>query len=136
MKKTFLKKLLIAFSALTLLVYGTIYACADGDWGWSFDSNFTPETFVDKSYSPLFLSSDVFYGIGFDTEHLTRFNSENVKDWSAYLEGKINEKDLSFFLTDSSSADVADLFMFYKKGKANKTSEKWNKKIKLDDSKT
>nr|WP_315151822.1 hypothetical protein [uncultured Flavobacterium sp.] len=136
MKKTFLKKLLIAFSALTLLVYGTIYACADGDWGWSFDSNFTPETFVDKSYSPLFLSSDVFYGIGFDTEHLTRFNSENVKDWSAYLEGKINEKDLSFFLTDSSSADVADLFMYYKKGKANKTSEKWNKKIKLDDSKT
>jgi hypothetical protein len=136
MMQPFLKKLLIAFSALTLLVYGTIYACSDGDWGWSFDSNFTPETFVDKSYSPLFLSSDVFYGIGFDTEHLTRFNSENVKDWSAYLEGKINEKDLNFFLTDSSSADVADLFMFYKKGKANKTSEKWNKKIKLDDSKT
>ncbi|PJJ10454.1 hypothetical protein CLU83_3876 [Flavobacterium sp. 1] len=136
MKKTFLKKLLIVFSALTLLVYGTIYACSDGDWGWSFDSNFTPETFVDKSYSPLFLSSDVFYGIGFDTEHLTRFNSENIKDWSAYLENRINEKDLNFFLTDSSSADVADLFMYYKKGKANKTSEKWNKKIKLDDSKT
>nr|WP_315198207.1 hypothetical protein [uncultured Flavobacterium sp.] len=136
MKKTFLKKLLIAFSGLTLLVYGTIYACSDGDWGWSFDSNFTPETFVDKSYSPLFLSSDVFYGIGFDTEHLTRFNSENIKDWSAYLENKINEKDLTFFLTDSSSADVADLFIYYKKGKANKTSEKWNKKIKLDDSKT
>ncbi|PKB17007.1 hypothetical protein [Flavobacterium sp. 5] len=136
MKKTFLKKLLIAFSGLTLLVYGTIYACADGDWGWSFDSNFTPETFVDKSYSPLFLSNDIFYGIGFDTEHLTRFNNENVKDWSAYLEGKINEKDLTFFLADSSSADVSNLFMYYKKSKANKTSEKWNKKIKLDDSKT
>nr|WP_315253401.1 hypothetical protein [uncultured Flavobacterium sp.] len=136
MMQPFLKKLLIAFSALTLLVYGTIYACSDGDWGWSFDSNFTPETFVDKSYSPLFLSSDVFYGIGFDTEHLTRFNSENVKDWSAYLEGKINEKDLNFFLIDSSSADVTDLFMYYKKGKSNKASEKWNKKIKLDDSKT
>lgn len=135
MIQPFLKKLLIAFSALTLLVYGTIYACSDGDWGWSFDSNFTPETFVDKSYSPLFLSSDVFYGIGYDTEHLTRFNNENIKDWSAYLEGKINEKDLVFFMTDSSSADVADLFMFYKKGKANKVSEKWNKKIKLDDSK-
>lgn len=134
MKQLFLKKLLIAFSALTLLVYGTIYACSfDGDW--SFDSNFTPETFVDKSYSPLFLSTDVFYGIGFDTEHVTRFNSENIKDWSGYLESKINEKDLTFFLTDSSSADVANLCMYYKKGKANKTSEKWNKKIKLDDSK-
>jgi len=135
MIQPFLKKLLIAFSALTLLVYGTIYACSDGDWGWSFDSNFTPETFVDKSYSPLFLSSDVFYGIGFDTEHLTRFNSENIKDWAAYLEDRINEKDLTFFLTDSSSADVSNLHMYYKKGKPNKTSEKWSKKIKLDDAK-
>jgi len=135
MKKTFLKKLLIAFSALVLLVYGTIYACSDGDWGWSFDSNFTPETFVDKSYSPLFLSTDIFYGIGFDTEHRTRFDNENIKDWSAYLESRINEKDLNFFLTDSSSADVSNLFMYYKKNKANKTSEKWNKTIKLEDSK-
>ena len=71
MTKPFLKKLLIAFSALTLLIYGTIYACGGGDdWGWSFDSNFTPETFVDKSYAPLFLSSDIFYGIGFDTVNL------------------------------------------------------------------
>ncbi|WP_264566305.1 hypothetical protein [Flavobacterium sp. N3904] len=135
MKKAFLKKLLIAFSALTLLVYGTIYACADGDWGWSFDSNFTPETFVDKSYSPLFLSTDVFYGIGFDTEHITRFNNEIIEDWSVFLESKINKKDLTFFLTDSSSADVSSLVAYYKNGKANKFSEKWNKKIKLSDSK-
>ncbi|MDR6844789.1 hypothetical protein [Flavobacterium granuli] len=135
MIQPFLKKLLIAFSALALLVYGTIYACADGDWGWSFDSNFTPETFVDKSYSPLFLSTDVFYGIGFDTEHRTRFNSENIKDWSTYLEGKINEKDLTFFLTDSSSTDVADLNIYYKKGKTNKWTEKWNKKFNINDSK-
>ena len=135
MKKRFLKKLLIAFSAIILFIYGTIYACGGGDWGWSFDSNFTPETFVDKSYSPLFLSGDVFYGIGFDTEHLTRFNEENIKDWSTYLENKINQKDLTFFLTDSSSADVANLFLYYKRGKANKYSEKWNKKLKLDDGK-
>ncbi|OOG71144.1 hypothetical protein [Flavobacterium sp. A45] len=135
MKKAFLKKLLIAFSALALLVYGTIYACADGDWGWSFDSNFTPETFVDKSYSPLFLSTDVFYGIGFDTDHRTRFNSENIKDWSTYLEGKIDEKDLTFFLTDSSSTDVADLVVYFKKGKTTKWTEKWNKKFNLNDNK-
>jgi hypothetical protein len=135
MKKAFLKKLLIAFSVISLLVYGTIYACADGDWGWSFDSNFTPETFVDKSYSPLFLSTDIFYGIGFDTEHRTRFNSENIKDWSTYLEGKINEKDLTFFLTDSSSTDVSDLNIYYKKGKTNKWTEKWNKKFNINDSK-
>lgn len=136
MKTAFLKKLLTAFSAVGLLVYGTIYACSDGDWGWSFDSNFTPETFVDNSYSPLFLSSDFFYGIGHDTEHTTRFNSENIKDWSGYLEGKINDKDLTFFLTDSSRIDVSNLFLFYKKGKPNKYSEKWIKKIQLDETKT
>lgn len=136
MKTTFLKKLLIAFSSIALLVYGTIYACADGDWGWSFDSNFAPETFVDKSYSPLFLSSDFFYGIGHDTEQITRFNNENIKDWFAYLENKITEKDLKFFLTDSSSADVATLDLYFKKGKSNKTVEKWAKSIKLEDKKT
>ncbi|WP_348799124.1 hypothetical protein [Flavobacterium adhaerens] len=135
MKKTFLKKLLIAFSAFIFLIYGTIQACADGGWDWLFDSNFTPETFVSKSYSPLFLSTDMFYGIGYDTEHVSRFNDENIKDWNGYLEGKINEKDLKFFLTDSSSADVSDLYLFYKKGKPNKVSEKWNSKIKLEDNK-
>lgn len=134
MKKTFLKKLLIAFSSLIFLVYGAIYACGGGDdWGWSFDSNFTPETFVDKSYSPLFLSSDVFYGIVFDTEHRTRFDSENIKDWSNYLDGKIDEKDLAFFLTDSSSADVSNLMLYFKNLRPNKESEKWKNKIKLDD---
>lgn len=136
MKKTFIKKLLIAFSSLTFLIYGTIYACSFDDWGWSFDSNFTPETFVDKSYSPLFLSSDFFYKIGFDTEQVSRFNTENIKDWSTYLEGSINEKELTFFLTDSSSADVTNLNLYFKKGKPNKTSEDWSKKLKLEDQKT
>ncbi|WP_281324362.1 hypothetical protein [Flavobacterium sp. IMCC34518] len=135
MMQPFLKKLLIAFSTISLLVYGTIYACSDGDWGWSFDSNFAPETFVDKSYSPLFLSTDFFYEIGYDTEHRTRFNSDNIKDWNTYLEGKIKEKELTFFLTDSSSADVADLMVYYKKEKPNKVSEKWNKKFKLSEAK-
>ncbi|WP_281238614.1 hypothetical protein [Flavobacterium praedii] len=135
MMQPFLKKLLIAFSTISLLVYGTIYACSDGDWGWSFDSNFAPETFVDKSYSPLFLSTDFFYEIGYDTEHRTRFNSDNIKDWNTYLERKINEKELAFFLTDSSSADVADLMVYYKKEKPNKVSEKWNKKFKLSEAK-
>ena len=107
MKKISSSKLLLVFSTIGLLIYSVIYACSDnGDWGWAFDSNFTPETFVDKSYAPLFLSSDVFYGIGFDQEHNTRFNDEIVADWSAYLKGSMNEKDVKFFLIDSSAADV------------------------------
>ena len=50
MKKISSSKLLLVFSAIGLFVYSIIYACSDnGDWGWAFDSNFTPETFVDKS---------------------------------------------------------------------------------------
>ncbi|TDD99858.1 hypothetical protein [Flavobacterium cellulosilyticum] len=137
MKKTFLRKLLLGFSTILLFVYGVIFACGGGeDWGWFFDSNFAPETFVDKSYSPLFLSQEVFYGIGFDTEHTTRFNDENSADWTTFLGDNIPAKDLTFFLTDSSSADVKGLTAFFKYKKTNKFSVKWKNKIKLNDSKT
>ncbi len=133
MKKTFLKKLLLAFSIAILLVYGAIYACAGGDdWGWSFDSNFTPETFVDKSYSPLFLSSDFFYNYS-DNEHNTRFNDEMVVDWSNHLKEGAAKEAVKFFLVDSSAKDVAKLYVFYKTKKNNPTSIKWAKKIKLTD---
>ncbi|MNS08316.1 hypothetical protein D3C72_397750 [compost metagenome] len=136
MKKTFLKKLLVAFSAAVLFIYGTIYACGGGDdWGWIFDSNFTPEAFVDKSYSPLFLSSDVFYGVGFDNEQTSRFNDEIIADWSQYLNGKMDKNDVQFFLTDSSRLDVDELHAFYSTKKPNRTSEKWKSKINLKESK-
>ena len=75
MKRIFLNKLFLVSSVALFAVYGIIYACGGGD-DWDFfgyNSNFTPETFTDKSYSPLFLSGDVFYGIGFDTQHNSRF---------------------------------------------------------------
>ena len=66
MKKILLSKLFLVSSAVLLSAYGIIYACAGGD-DWDFfgyNSNFTPETFADQSYSPLFLSGGIFYGIG------------------------------------------------------------------------
>jgi hypothetical protein len=71
MKTTFLKNCVLVFSACCLFFYGILYACG-GDWDWDYNENssFTPETFVDKSYSPLFFSNYQYcYGIGFDTEH-------------------------------------------------------------------
>ena len=136
MKKIFSRTLALVFSTIALMVYAVIYACGGGDdWGWSFDSNFTPETFVDKSYSPLFLSSEIFYGIGFDQEHNSRFNDEIVADWSAYLKGNMNEKDVKFFLIDSSAADVIKLNSFLVSKKSNPTVAKWAKKIDLKDKK-
>ena len=134
MKKTFLSKLLLGFSAILLLVYGTIYACSDGDWGWSFDSNFAPEAFVDESYTPLFLSQDFFY-TGFDTEHNSRFNDEIVQDWETFLKGKMDAKSVKFFLIDSSTTDIDKLQNFFKTQKSNPVSNKWSKKIDLNDRK-
>ncbi len=136
MKKISSSKLLLVFSAIGLFVYSIIYACSDnGDWGWAFDSNFTPETFVDKSYSPLFLSSDVFYGIGFDQEHNTRFNDDIVSDWSAYLKGSLSEKEVKFFLVDSSATTVANIYSFLSTKKSNASVTKWSKLINLKDKK-
>lgn len=149
MKKIFLSKLFLISSTSLLFVYGIIYACADGDFGYFEDSNFTPETFVDESYKPLFLSGDIFYGIGFDTEHNSRFNDDIKLDWQTYLKGKADAATISYFLigadepksydekdrTLENKTEIEQLHVFFKTKKENKTSLKWGKKISLKEDK-
>ncbi|OIV43469.1 hypothetical protein [Flavobacterium johnsoniae] len=151
MKRIFLSKLFLGFSAAFLFVYGIIYACAGGD-DWDFfgyNSNFTPETFADKSYSPLFLSGGIFYGIGFDTQHNSRFNKDIKSDWAAYLKGKIDTTTVNYFLigdeklnyySDNKNAiknkeEITSLHVYYKNKKENAASVKWGKKMPLKDEK-
>ncbi|MBE8727294.1 hypothetical protein [Flavobacterium hungaricum] len=151
MKRIFLSKLFLGFSAAFLFVYGIIYACAGGD-DWDFfgyNSNFTPETFADKSYSPLFLSGGIFYGIGFDTQHNSRFNAAIKSDWAAYLKGKIDTTTVNYFLigdenlnyysdnknTIKNKEEITNLHGYYKNKKENAASVKWGKKIPLKDEK-
>ncbi|WP_276379791.1 hypothetical protein [Flavobacterium sp. H4147] len=151
MKRIFLNKLFLVFSVGLLSVYGIIYACAGGD-DWDFfgyNSNFTPETFADKSYSPLFLSGGIFYGIGFDTEHNSRFNKNIKSDWASYLKGKADTTTVNYFLIGDervryysddkkqikNKEEVTQLHVFYKNKKDNSVSLKWGKKINLKDDK-
>jgi hypothetical protein len=151
MKRIFLNKLFLSFSLALLSIYGIIYACAGAD-DWDFfgyNSNFTPETFADKSYSPLFLSGGIFYGIGFDTQHNSRFNGSIKSDWANYLKGKVDTTTVNYFLigdekpryySDDKNAiknkeEITDLHVFYKSKKENKSSQKWGKKINLKDEK-
>lgn len=151
MKRIFSNKLFLVFSVGLLSVYGVIYACAGGD-DWDFfgyNSNFTPETFADKSYSPLFLSGSIFYGIGFDTEHNSRFNKNIKSDWALYLKGKADTTSVNYFLIGDekpryysddkngikNKEEISDLHVFYKTKKENKTVQKWNKKLNLKDEK-
>jgi hypothetical protein len=151
MKRIFLSKLFLGFSTAFLFVYGIIYACAGGD-DWDFfgyNSNFTPETFADKSYSPLFLSGGIFYGIGFDTQHNSRFNKDIKSDWAAYLKGKIDTTTVNYFLigdeklnyysdnknTIKNKEEITSLHVYYKNKKENAASVKWGKKMPLKDEK-
>lgn len=139
MKKIFLNKLFLVFSTVLLFIYGVIHACGGGDWfeGWYYNSNFTPEAFVDKSYSPLFLSGDVFYGIGFDDIHNSRFNEEITSDWQNYLKGKMNPEEVkAFLLEDERKIKVEELYFFFKNKNKNESSITFASKINLKESKT
>jgi hypothetical protein len=150
MKRIFLNKLFLVSSTVLLFAYGVIYACSDnGDWDFlNYNSNFTPETFADKSYSPLFLSGSIFYGIGFDTQHNSRFNDNIKSDWSNYLKGKADTATVNYFLigdetsiyssekkTAQNKTDITQLHVFFKSKKENQTSLKWGKKINLKEAK-
>jgi len=137
MKTNFLKKLLITFSISLSASIGILFACAGGDWDWFGYSSFTPETFVDKSYSPLFYSAnEMFYGIGYDYEYSNRFNDEIKSDWASYLNNNLNQDQLSYFLlNDSSKADVEGIYQFVSKNVKNDFFTKWNGKINLTDQK-
>ncbi|MBK0369798.1 hypothetical protein [Flavobacterium agrisoli] len=138
MKQRFTKKLAIVFSVALVSVYGIMYACAGGDWDFDFkwSTNFAPETFADASYAPLFLSGDFFYEIGFDRDHNSRFNEQNIRDWQTYLKEKMTEKEIRFFLTDTSRQHVAGLDLYFKTKKQNAFSQLWYSRIDLKDKKT
>jgi hypothetical protein len=111
MKTKTLKKLLITFSISLAAGFGIVWACAGGDESWYGFSDFTPENFTEPSYKPLLYAPYVmFYDINYDESNNTRFSSEIVKDWSEFLNGKMKESDVRYFLlSDSSKADVESL---------------------------
>lgn len=139
MIKTFSRKLLLIFSGALLFSYGVIQACGGGDWldDWyySYTSNFTPEAFVEESYSPLFLSGEVFYGIGFDDTHNSRFNDEITSDWENYLKGAMPTEVVKFFIIEESAADVNALDSYYSTNKSNAIVAKWTTKMALENDK-
>ncbi|THF50478.1 hypothetical protein E6C50_09620 [Flavobacterium supellecticarium] len=106
-----LKKWLLGCSLLAGVTYTVIYACSDiGDWGYYYLSNFTPEAYVDKSYSPLFYSGDIFY-TGYDGDFTGRFNDAIVTEWDGYLNGKIKKEDIAYFIAnDSASTELLNLY--------------------------
>lgn len=113
MKTTSTKKLAALFSLAALTLYGIVMACADMDWGYDYDSSFTPEVYVDASYAPLFFAPrDVFYDIVFEDKYTMRFNDALVADWVTYLKGSplTDVQIREMLLNDDVKKDVIDAY--------------------------
>ncbi|HXB09911.1 MAG TPA: hypothetical protein VNW04_22460 [Puia sp.] len=81
-------------------------ACA-GDWGPEYGtSSFTPEVFVDSSYSPFFYSEQFYYGISHDETHITRWKYENIGDWGEWLGKSTSRYEELDYLLDSAQTPL------------------------------
>jgi hypothetical protein len=107
MKEMFSKKHLTTLISTFTVGTGIILACA-GDWGPEYGtSSFTPEAFVDSGYRPFFYSSySLYYDIGYDTKHDSRFNESNVNDWSTYLGSGAPVAELQHLLNTATFASI------------------------------
>ncbi|MFT3680912.1 MAG: hypothetical protein QM791_11605 [Ferruginibacter sp.] len=109
MKWIFTKKFWISFISILLTGAGIVLACG-GDWGPEYGiSNFTPEAFVEKKYTPFFYSQQFYYGINYDGDQNSRFNESNKNDWAGYLENKVPQEELNFLLTEASKEFIDSL---------------------------
>ncbi|HEY5368296.1 MAG TPA: hypothetical protein VIJ75_04825 [Hanamia sp.] len=115
MIKIFLKRWWIALISCGITA-GIAYACGGG-WGDEYAeygvSNFAPEVFVDSAYSPFFFSYNYYYKIGYDDNQNTRFNDDNVAEWSRYLDQKITVPQLHYFLENASAGAIDSAVLFY-----------------------
>ncbi|MBS1606219.1 MAG: hypothetical protein JST42_26410, partial [Bacteroidetes bacterium] len=104
MTKTFLKSYWLILTSV--IITAVALACA-GDYGEEYGtSNFTPQVFVDTVYSPFFYSWQFYYGIGHDESHITRFNSSNTKEWSAWLGAAASPETIDYLLNTATGASI------------------------------
>lgn len=106
MKMNFLRKSLIAISLAFIFSCGVYsYGCADGWWGDSYNSMFTPETFVDDSYRPMFFDSyNFFYDYSPLDNYNSKFKDDVIEDWVSYI-GKSEPKEaVAYYLLNDTAA--------------------------------
>lgn len=106
MKKKFSGKLWTILISSFIVCTGIVLACADG-WGPEYGvSNFSPEAFVNKAYSPFFYSHMFYYEIGYEPDRDTRFNKNNTNDWFEFLGKQAKRSELKFLLEGAAAGSV------------------------------
>lgn len=129
----FLKKQLIVFSSLAIFcstIY--VYGCADGWWGKDYQSMFSPEAFVDKSYTPFFYDNEnLFYGNEYLYSYVSKYNDDVVEDWAQYIGNSEDKKAIAYYLLNDSAAQYIEDILSNKPLKGAKYSlNKKNPKTK------
>lgn len=115
MIRVFTKKFWTVLTSCSV-VGGIVWACAGGDLSDYGTSNFTPEAFVSKKFSPLFYAPyTYYYRMGYETDQVDRFNSSNVKDWSNYFGDTALSTELGFLLNEHPKATIDSIARFLNK---------------------
>lgn len=119
MKKIFSGKLWIIPTSILLIAAGIAMACAGGDWDNEYGaSNFSPELFIDSSYSPFFYSNNFYYKINYESDQNSRFNNNNSRDWAEYLNSSLQTAALDYLLQTASSVVIDSAANCFSTGKA------------------
>jgi hypothetical protein len=107
--RKFSKKSAIALISASFAGIGVVLACAGGWYTIEDQTNFTPEVYVDKSYSPFIYSWDGFYFTGYDDDYNNKFSKEIVKDWYVYLDKKVPENEIETILFTTTRKGIDSL---------------------------
>lgn len=106
MIKASLKKLLLPLISTQFIGISIVLACAGGWYTINEATAYTPELFVDSSYSPFFYSYDFYYEIGHDDKQNDRFNATVVNDWYTYLDRKFENTEIETVLFKTTHASL------------------------------
>jgi hypothetical protein len=109
------KKFLLFFSLSLISAAGIVWACGGGDWDESDYSNFAPEAFVDRQYSPFFYNSwQSYYGTEVNDNSNTRYNEQVMEEWNDYLDNRISPKNLNTLLFESGYGGIDSAYRYFK----------------------
>lgn len=105
--KKYLNRPVIASISVLFAGVGVILACAGGWWGIKESTNYTPELFADKAYSPFFYQVDYFYyGIDYDNVQNNRYNSDVANDWHKYLDKQCTISEVTDVLFNTTAGTI------------------------------
>ena len=106
MIKASLKKSFLLWISTNFIGVSVVLACAGGWYAINDATAYTPELFVDNSYSPFFYSYDFYYEIGHDDKQNDRFNATVVNDWYTYLDRKFENTEIETVLFKTTHASL------------------------------